>query len=325
MTELDLLTLLLPILVPLLLGWGVVQFGIMAAEDARPLMTAFQYLFMPALLISCLAKESLADLQHVRYATASLVLLAALYGGMLFVHRVLLGRSLAESAMAAFVGVRFNTVALGLPLLTIALGQRAVVPVVMNVVLGYFTLLPLTLAMVATAKPTGSATGGTLRASLAGLRGTFANPMVLSVIVGLILAGFVVRLPGWADRTLSVLGNAAIAVPLVAVGMTLGRLSLAGQAVEVLSMSAYRVILSPTLAAMLAWAIDLPAFDSVALVLSFSLPTAKLAYAVAEDNGIYERQAAAIMALTTSLLPIVYPIWIWLCDQHWPGTIVLPG
>ena len=45
----------------------------------------------------------------------------------------------------AFACAKFNAVVIGLPLLLVAIGRQAIVPVIINLVVGYFTILPLTL------------------------------------------------------------------------------------------------------------------------------------------------------------------------------------
>ena len=54
--------------------------------------------------------------------------------------------------------------------------------------------------------------------------------------------------------------------------------------------SVVRVVASPILAILIAMASGLSPFYSIALVISFSLPTAKMAFALAESRGVYVRQ-----------------------------------
>jgi len=56
-------------------------------------------------------------------------------------------------------------------------------------------------------------------------------------------------------------------------------------------------------------------------VISFSLPTAKMAFALAEKHGAYEEQMAAIVTMTTVSLVAVFPIFMWVCEHLWPGVI----
>ena len=57
------------------------------------------------------------------------------------------------------------------------------------------------------------------------------------------------------------------------------------------------------------------------LVISFSLPTAKMAFALAESHGVYVRTMAAIVTVTTVSLVVIYPVFLWICERLWPGVI----
>jgi predicted permease len=56
-------------------------------------------------------------------------------------------------------------------------------------------------------------------------------------------------------------------------------------------------------------------------VISFCLPTAKMAFALAESHGVYVRTMASIVTITTISLVVVYPTFLWLCEKLWPGVI----
>ena len=82
-----------------------------------------------------------------------------------------------------------------------------------------------------------------------------------------------------------------------------------------------RVILSPALAFLVAKLFGLSPVFAVALVVSFSLPTAKMVLPLADENKTYVKQAAGIIALTTVSLVVVWPIVIWVCERLWPGVV----
>jgi predicted permease len=85
--------------------------------------------------------------------------------------------------------------------------------------------------------------------------------------------------------------------------------------------SLVRVIVSPLLAILAArWLVLSPAY-SISLVISFSLPTAKMAFGVAEKFGEYEEQMAEIIALTTLSMVVVFPLFLFICEHLWPGVI----
>jgi malonate transporter and related proteins len=322
MSELRLFELVLPVLAPVLVGWLAVRFKLLAASDAKALTSAFLYIFLPALIVAHLASQNLAALFDVRFILATVTLMLGIYGLILLLHRCVLRRPLGDSVLAAFACAKFNAVVVGLPLLLIAIGKQAIVAVIINLVIGYFTILPLTLFLLEIAKgeESGPAVGLTTILGRA-LRHTILDPLILATLAGLAIAALKVTLPGWLDETLLTLGGAAIPVPLVAVGMAMSGVSFHDNIGEVLWVSMVRVVASPILAILVAVAFGLSPIYSIALVISFSLPTAKMAFAIAESHGMYARAMAAIVTITTLSLVVIYPVFLWICERIWPGVV----
>ena len=80
------------------------------------------------------------------------------------------------------------------------------------------------------------------------LRHVVCDPLVVSTLIGLVLAALQVNLPKWVSQSLTVIGSAGIAVPLVAVGMTIGGSKLKHSEGEVAWVSVVRLVVSPLLA-----------------------------------------------------------------------------
>lgn len=325
MNELKIVALVLPILTPVLAGWLAVRFKVLQVTDSKALTSTYLYLFLPALIVDHLSTEHLASLFNWPFIIATLVLMVGIYGAVLLVEKTLLRRSLASRALAAFAAAKFNAVIVGLPLLLIAIGKQAISAVIINMVLGYFTVLPLTLFLLEVAQgqeqegPTEYTT--VLRKAF---RHVCLDPLVLATVVGILIAAIHVALPDWLHQSLGLLANGAVPVPLVAVGMTIAGASYAeykDSVGEALWISAVRVIASPIIAIGIARLFDLSPVYSIALVISFSLPTAKMAFALAEDHGVYVKSMSAIVTITTVSIVIIYPVFIWVCEHLWPGVI----
>lgn len=321
MNELRLFELVLPVLAPVLVGWLAVRFRLLAANDAKALTSSYLHIFLPALIVEHLAKQNLAALFDVRFILATLTLMLGIYGFILLLHRLVLRRPLGDSVLAAFACAKFNAVVVGLPLLLIAIGKQAIVAVIINMLIGYFTILPLTLFLLDLAKAEESGAAVSFKAVAgAAMRHTILDPLILSTLVGVALAALRAGLPVWLDKTLLTLGGAAIPVPLVAVGMAICGVSFREDIGEVLWVSMIRVMASPIMAIFIARVFALSPVYSIALVISFSLPTAKMAFAMAESHGVYVRAMAAIVMITTLSLVVIYPIFLWICERLWPGV-----
>jgi predicted permease len=322
MSELQIVEMVLPVLAPVLVGWLAVRLKLLAVGDAKALTSAYLYIFLPALIVGHLAKQNLAALFDRPFILATVALMLGIYGFILLLHRFVWRRPLGDSVMAAFACAKFNAVVVGLPLLLIAIGKQAIVAVLINLVIGYFTILPLTLFLLEVAKA-GESEEGIQVAAVVGraMRHTIFDPLILATLLGIAIAALHLTLPGWLDETLIALSGAAIPVPLVAVGMTISGAAFTAGIGEVLWVSAVRVIASPLLAIGAARAFGLSPVYSIALVISFSLPTAKMAFAVAESHGVYERAMAAIVTVTTLSMLVMYPVFLWVCERIWPGVV----
>jgi len=106
---LDVLFLILPILPPIFAGAAVVRAGVLSRSDAHVLSLFFLYLAVPSLLVHQLARQDLSALFDLRYIIAFLVLSLGLYIGAFLVEKLLLKRSVAVSALAAFSGSKLGS------------------------------------------------------------------------------------------------------------------------------------------------------------------------------------------------------------------------
>lgn len=75
MTIGDVTAIVLPLIVPIALGWAAVRTGLLGAEAAHPLTTIFMWICAPALLIVVLSGEDLSDLLDIRFLLATVVLI----------------------------------------------------------------------------------------------------------------------------------------------------------------------------------------------------------------------------------------------------------
>ena len=322
MSEFEIFTMVLPVLVSVLIGWLAVRAKLLGSQDAKALTSAFLYIFLPALIVGHLATQNLAELFNLRFILATAALMSLIYAVVFFVNRLALRRSMATSALAAFACSKFNAMVVGLPLLLVAIGHQAVIAVVINLLIGYFTILPVTLFLLENGKAQEAGSGTGYAAVLGStLRHVALDPLVLAALAGLLIAALHVGLPGWLSESLSIIGAAAIPVPLVAVGMTIGASTVSESVREAVWVTLVRVVASPILAIAFARLFGLSPLYSIALVISFSLPTAKMAFALAEKHGAYEEQMAAIVTMTTVSLVVVFPIFMWVCEHLWPGVI----
>jgi malonate transporter and related proteins len=323
MGELGTLALVIPVIGPVLAGWLAARFKVLGQADAKALSSAYLYILLPALIIDQLSLETMSELLQWRFIAAVAGLMFLIYSLVLVVERGFRKHALAESSMAAFASAKFNAGVIGLPLLLMAVGRKAVAAVVITLILGYLTILPLTLVLLELAKD--GATRNIGRAVGRAIKHVLVDPLILSTAAGLLLAGFHVKLPSAISEMLVTIGNAAIVVPLIAVGITFDNIRLDDDFGEVLWISGVRVVVSPLIAIGAARLLSLPPLYAIVLVIVFSLPTAKMVFALAEAHGVSAKPLATVVALTTVSTVVTFPLWLWVCASMWPHVVIAPG
>ncbi len=325
MNELQIMGLVISIVSPIVVGWVIVRMGWVEVSADHVLTWLFLHVCTPPLIVVLLAQQELATLFAPRFILATLVMLLLLYAGLLLVHSRLLKRRLGVAAMAAFAGTKFNTVIVGLPVLLAAIGHHAIVPVIINLFAGYFTILPATLLCAYVTRTESRGTMPLAAVFLHALKKSITHPLVVATLIGLLLSGLDIQLFPWLEKTFLTFGDAAIPLALIAVGMSLTSVDIRANAIEIITMSAVRVVLSPALAILIAILLDLQPVFAIALVISFSLPTAKMVFPLAQEEGFYVEQSAGIISMTTVSLLFVWPVVIWICERIWPGVIAVHG
>lgn len=199
----------LPIGVAIAIG---VWLGRRRSIDERPLARLGIEVFGPALILANIPVRLAAEPQAVvlLLGATALMLAAGWLGGRL------LGIEGRDERIGFLFAVAFaNFAFFGLPLVEFGLGADAFEWAILNL-----TVLNIPTALIGIYLATPS------RDPVAALRETARVPFTWAVLLALVLGFAGVRLPGWLVRPLDLLGDGAIPVMLVVLGIQLGRLRL---------------------------------------------------------------------------------------------------
>ncbi|NLA29362.1 MAG: AEC family transporter [Propionibacterium sp.] len=183
----------------------------------------------------------------------------------------------------------------GLPIALLALGQagldRAIVIFMISIVL-IWTVGPVLFGVAPS------------------VRATIANiarlPVLWAILLATIFRVIDVRLPGGLDTAVHMVGDAAVPMILIALGIQLGYGKRMSFGKTVLTATALKLVAAPLLAWGMCWLLGVRGQDMQSIVLAQSMPTAVNVFLLALE---YEKDAetiAAIVAATTlvSLLTI---------------------
>ena len=238
-------------------------------------------------------------------------LLIAYFGGSVIVFG--LGRVIAlrmfrmdgaAQSVFAMGGIFANTLLLGIPLAKIALGDAALPVVSLVLVFNSLVLWTLVTVSVEWAR--------TRSVSLAGFAETAANvvtnPVVASILAGTAWGWAGVPLPGIADRTLELVGQAAVPLSLIALGMGLAEFDVRNAWRESTAICVLKLAVQPIAVFALARLLELPALETQAIVLLASMPVGANVYLMAREFGALPGAIAASLVLSTAVAAVTTPV-----------------
>ncbi|MDS0478510.1 AEC family transporter [Natrinema sp. 1APR25-10V2] len=282
---------LLALLVVLLFGAGLRATGVLDGRRTELLNAVAYYVALPALIFVSTYDRSIGEL-----------LSPALLGGLVFVvittagiawlvHR---GRdSSARRSVAIVQSYHSNLGYLGLPL--VAATFDASVTAIASVVLGAVTLtqLPVTILVLSTLN-------GTDASVAAELRGLATNPVLGTLVAGLVVGSLGLALPSPVATGLEGVGSLALPVALLCVGASL-QVDLPSVDVgATAAVVALKIGLMPALAWLVFSILPVDSAAFTAAVVMLGTPTAVSTFVFASELG-GDRQFASLNVFVTTL------------------------
>jgi malonate transporter and related proteins len=265
------------------------------SEEATAYLTRFVFYFaLSAMLFGFAANLDVAAIFSWPFVFAYLLGTGAIW---LVVASVALARgtSREEAVFEAHTGVIGNVGFLGIPMLSLLLGPQAVGPVllVLAVDLIVFSSL-LTMAVTGLrARRVNARTFGILGLGLA------KNPMIVSVVLGILWGATGFALPGPINEFMTLLGAAATPCALFAIGA-----SLAGRSAERVEVAAWlgfaKLILHPAAIALASWALGVGGFAAGVMIAAAALPVAGNVFILAQHYRVAPQRVSTAILLSTA-------------------------
>lgn len=294
------LAIIAPIFALVALGFGVVRARLVAPEAGNGLSEFVFVLAIPALLFRTVAGADFPAVNPLPYWLAYFVPLAIAWVIASLAARRL-GRDAKEAAIVGFAAAQSNTVMVGIPVILSALGEKGSVPIVLLLVIH----LPVTMTIVTLLIARGEGQGGALGL----LRSLALHPILLSIFLGVLWRQTGLSLPDVAKTLLRYLGDTAAPCALVAMGMSMNRVTIAGNRRLILIVGAIKLLLHPALVYMLGvLLLGLPPLYAAAALLFAACPTGINAYLVAERYRSGADIVSGAITLTTVLSIITLTI-----------------
>lgn len=291
---------MLPVFGLVACGYFAGRFRIVSQASSVAL-NQFVYAFaLPAMLFIAVYRGSLEEILSGAFlaAVVAATLGTALVGFFLSQWQ---GASGAESTMRALNASFANTGYLGIPLVTVAYGERAALPAALATVAT--NLISFALAIVCLELFVNPRRGGVRRA----LRGVVMSPLIWPIALAVLLVAFETRIPVPAERFATLLAAAAGPCALFAIGLFVSQLSIRAGAAASWQTTVLKLGLHPLLMAVLAFLLlEVDPFWAKIAVVCASLPLGATAFVLAQRYNLLEAETStgAVVSTAASLLTV---------------------
>ena len=277
------------------LGYAATWTRVFDEAAARGLAAFVFHFALPVALFRSTATTTLPSAPPVGF-------LLAYYTGtaLMFLPAMLFASGgLERRTIIAFGSAYSNTVLLGVPLVVVALGPEASVPLFLLIAFHGPIFFTLVTALIEFSR--GS------RESLAAMPLTLLKALVANVILLSVLGGFLFNLSGLVlpdllAKPMELLGRAAIPAALFSIGAALRRYRLGGALGPAAFMVLGKLVLHPLIVAALVLLIaDVPRLYAQVAIISAALPVGINVYLFAVRYGIAEAESASAILLSNAL------------------------
>ena len=205
------------------------------------------------------------------------------------------GTSREEAVFEAHTGVIGNVGFLGIPMLILLLGPGAVGPVLLVLAVDLLVFSSI-LTMAITGLRAGRVSPQTFGILALGLA---KNPMIGSVILGILWGTTGMALPGPVNEFMTLLGAAATPCALFAIGA-----SLAGRSAERLEVAAWlsvaKLVLHPAAVAGACWLFGVSGYGAGVMIAAAALPVAGNVFILAQHYRVAPQRVSTAILLSTA-------------------------
>jgi len=301
------LTLSIPFFAVIFLGMGSRAIQFFDANAAKILSRFAFFIALPAFMFTSVANSdvslffNLGFLWRYEISTIIIFLSSAWLGLLLF------RLNTQESGVLGLASAYPNYGYMGVPLAIMAFGHEAALPMALILLADTVVLLALVAIFVA---PRQGHFGVVI---LNIIRTMISNPLLVSVVVGVIFALFGLKLPEMVNGLVVMLSGAAAPTALFALGMTLYGQPLRNSVGEIGLITIYRLFAHPLLLMVIFFLF--PGQDVLWMnvaILSACLPVAANVFMLAQHYQHYVGRAATSCLISTVIATVTVPIVLFL-------------
>ncbi|MEC5319523.1 AEC family transporter [Brenneria populi subsp. brevivirga] len=294
----------LPLFVLIALGYALIRYGKWPTTITDGMSRFVFSVAMPAMLFRLMSDFSKRPVVDAR-------LLIAFFGSCLLVF--ILGRVVSRKvfhldgvsgSIFALSGIFSNNVLLGLPLAALMLGEAAIPSVALVVVFNGLILWTLVTVSVEWVRNGALSLQGFTKTALGVLR----NPLIVGILSGTAFSLTGLSLPSYIDQPLSMLGQIAVPLSLVALGMGLAEYQIRDGWRISAAICAIKLLVQPLAIWGIAAAIGLPEMETRAVVLLGSMAVGVNVYLMSRQFNALGGPVASSLLMSTALAALTTPL-----------------
>ena len=296
-----------PVVAAVLPVFGLVACGYLAGraglvtQASSVALNQFVYAFaLPAMLFIAVYRGSLEEILSGAFLLAVIVATVGTAAAGFLLSRMN-GAPNADNTMRALNASFANTGYLGIPLVTVAYGERAALPAALATVATNF--VSFALAIVCLELFVNPQRGGVRRA----LRGVVMSPLIWPIALAILLVFLEVRIPVPLERFATLLAAAAGPCALFAIGLFVSQLSIRAGAAASWQTSVIKLVVHPALMAVLVYQVlSVDPFWAKIAVVCASLPLGATAFVLAQRYKLLEAETStgAVISTAASVLTV---------------------
>lgn len=301
---LHILSLTAPLFLLVLIGYVLSRWGNWPKTVSDALTRFVFSIAIPVLLFRMMSDFS-------KLPPTDATLLIAFFGSCLLVF--VLGRLVAHfvfrmdgasQSVFALGGIFSNIVLLGIPLAEVTLGRESIPAVSLVVVFNALILWTLVTVSVEWSRHRAPSFKALLRTT----KGVLTNPVVMGILLGTAFGFTGLALPQALDRTLALVGQAAVPLSLIALGMGLAEYGAGEGWRQSVAICALKLAVQPLVVFLLARALALPPLETRVVVMLASLPVGANVYLMSRQFNTLEGPIASSLVISTVIASATTPI-----------------
>ena len=295
---------LMPVFLLIALGKALSRASFFSDDLSRNLNRLTYWVALPALLLD---KVSNATFSSGEVSRISLLLILATLGSALVGLVLAKILKLSKRSSGAFIqgSSRSNNAFVGLPVILYSMtglspNLEAVATVALAPAIVFYNIFSVSVLLAYSDQEKKSFKSNAILFT----KQLLTNPLLLACAGGLLMNAFGLRFPVVLQRSLTSLGNAALALALLSIGSSLSFKGLGkGLSLSVLSAS-IKVFIQPLIGLGLALMWGLPAIERQILLIYLACPTAVASYVLADIFDSDRELAGHIIVVSTLLSAI---------------------